>query len=236
MVQMNFDSSQYAPSQGAGGSVFETGTYAFQIVNSEVKQTKSGSGTMLVFTHECIDPEFARKRFTQRLNVQNPNQQAVEIAFAELSALSIVCGVPQWSDTQQLHGKPFKLMLEKVARDDDPSKFSNNILAILDMNEQPAGAPGAGGGAPQAPAAPPQQAQPPAQQAAPPQQQAPAQQSAPWQQPAQQPPAEQQQAPVQAAPQPPQQAAPSSAPPWQGGPGSAAPATGAPSTPPWQQQ
>lgn len=233
MVQINFNAASVDPSTG-GGDIFETGEYAFQIVKSDVKQTKAGNGTMLVFEASCIEEGFAGKRLTIRLNVQNPNQTAVEIAYRDLSAICHVCGVLQLTDTQQLHGKPFRIRLEKLPRTDAPDKFTNEIRAYLDMQGnppskgQPAGGGSAAPGAPQAPAAPQQPAAPAPQ----PQTAAPA--AAP---PAAPPAAAPSAAPAPAAAPP---AAPTAAPeaaatpPWQQG---AAPApTAGSAVPPWQQQ
>lgn len=153
MVQINFNSAQYDPNTGAS-DVFETGEYSFQIVQSELKQTKAGTGTMLVFTLACMDEGQSGKRLQVRLNIQNPSAQAVDIAMRELSAISHVCGVLQWSDTQQLHGKPFRVRLEKLPRSDDPAKFNNEVRGYLDMQGNPPGGSAVGAPAP-APSVPP---------------------------------------------------------------------------------
>jgi hypothetical protein len=150
LVQMNFNAAQFDPSTG-GADVFETGEYTFMIVQSEVKPTKAGNGTMLVFTLSCQDQGQAGKRLQVRLNVQNPSPQAVEIAFRELSAISHVCGILQWADTQQLHGRPFRARVEKVPRSDDPSKFGNEVRGYLDVHGNPPGQHGGGSGAPTPP-------------------------------------------------------------------------------------
>jgi len=159
MVQLNFNASQYEPSTGAA-DVFETGEYPFQIVGSELLPTKSGTGHMIIFTLSCLDEGMKGRRLTVRLNVVNQSAQAVEIAFRELSAISHVCGILNWQDTQQLHGRPFRVRVEKVARSDDLSKFGNEVRGYLDSQGNLPGK-----GASMAPSAAPQ---PPAQQFAPP--------------------------------------------------------------------
>jgi len=124
-----------------------------------------------------------------RLNVQNPSAEAVDIAMRELSAISHVCGVLSWSDTQQLHGRPFRIRLEKTSYKDykGEDKPTNNVLGYLDANGH---APGSDGGVAQQagpPAAPPQQPaapQPPAAPAPAPAPQPPAMPGAAPQQPA----------------------------------------------------
>lgn len=190
MVQMNFNASQYTPSTGAG-SVLPTGDYDMQIVGSEIKQTKSGTGNMLVFTYSVIAGEHTGKTITARLNIQNQSQEAMRIAYEELSAISHVTGVLAWQDTQELHGKPFKVRVECVPRADDPSKEGNEIKGYMDSSGRPPSSGGAQASAPQPPAPPapqPQQqwAQQQAPAPAPAQQQAPAPAPAgavpPWQQ------------------------------------------------------
>lgn len=224
MVAINFDATKVDPNTG-GGDVFETGEYTFQIVSSSVKATKKGDGTMLILEASCMDEGMAGKRLTIRLNVQNPNPQAVEIAYRDLSAICYVTGQLQIQDSQQLHGRPFRIRLEKLPRSDDPAKFNNEIRAYMDVNGNPPGAAtGAAGAPPAPPSAPP--APPPAAPAAP--QAAPP--AAPPATPAAPPAAQPWQQPQGAAPA----AAPAGTPPWQQpAAGGQAPAAGA--VPPWQQ-
>lgn len=216
MVAIQFDATKVDPNTG-GGDVFETGEYTFQIVSSSAKPTKKGDGTMLILEASCLDEGMAGKRLTIRLNVQNPNQQAVEIAYRDLSALCYVTGQLQIQDSQQLHGRPFRIRLEKTPRADDPNKFGNEIRAYMDVNGNPPGAASGVTGAPPAPPAPP--AAPPAPPPAAPTAPAAPPAGQPWQQ------------PQGAAP-----AAPPAGgtPPWQQpAAGGQAPAAGA--IPPWQQ-
>lgn len=196
MVQLAFDATKVNPSTG-GGDVFETGEYTFQIVSSSAKATKKGDGTMLLLEASCLEEGFAGKRLTIRLNVQNPSPQAVEIAYRDLSAICYVTGQLQIQDTQQLHGRPFRIRLEKIPRQDDPNKFGNEIRAYMDVQGNAPGQAAAAGG--NAPAAPPQ-----APQSAPPAAPAPAPAPA---------------APAAPAPAP-------AAPPWGAAPAPAAPVAG----------
>lgn len=246
MVQLAFNAAQYEPSTGAA-DVLETGVYAVQIVQSEVKQTKNKDGYMLIFTMSCLEAPHTGRKIIARLNIHNPSQQAVEIAYRELSAISHVVGILNWQDTQQLHGRPFKVAITKVERADKPGSFSNDINAYMDYAGNPPNSQQAGGGSSPAPAAPQPPQQP--QYAAPapqPMQYAPA--PAGFQQPAAQgtpatgapAPAPEQQQPAwqqpaqQQAPAPQQQAAPA----WQQPAQQQAPAPAAApgGTPPWLQQ
>lgn len=156
MVQLNFNAAQYEPYTGAA-DVLETGVYSVQIVASEVKQTKAGTGYMLVLTLSCLDQHVAGRRLMVRLNIHNPNPTAVEMAYRELSAISHVVGVLNWQDTQQLHGRPFKVSVEKVERNDKPGSYANDIKAYMDYAGNPPSAGSlAGAGNSPIPSAPPE--------------------------------------------------------------------------------
>lgn len=260
MVQMSFNAQQYEPSTGAA-DVLETGIYTVQIVNSEVKPTKAGNGYMLVLTLSCLDQHVVGRKVVSRLNIHNPSAEAMEIAYRELSAISHVVGVLNWQDTQQLHGRPFKIAVEKVPRNDKPDQFSNNIKAYMDYAGNPPSPNGGAGSSPppSAPTAPPTApaavpvaasvpapvgtaqytpalapAQAPAPDAAP--------VAAPWQAAATAPAAAPAPAPQPTgAPAPAwtppaaQAPAPAAAPPAGAPPWAAAPGGAAPATPPWAQ-
>lgn len=201
MVQLNFNAAQVAP-QGAF-TVYETGEYTVMISGSELKPTKAKAagqaqkGAYFQFNYRIAAGEHTGGTLIDRVNWENDNATAEEIGRAQLSAICRVTGVMHLQDTQQLHGIPFKVMVVKKPRTDDPTKFNNEITEYRNMAGQAAdqiGAVAGGGGAPAAPSqppAPPQQ--PPMQQAQPPVQQ-------PWQQPAQQPMQQQAPAPTGAAP------------------------------------
>lgn len=98
---MTFDATQVEPS--AGFEVIPAGKYHVQIVNSEMRPTKAGNGEMLWLEMSIIDGPHANKRLFDRLNLVNPNSQAVEIAQRTLSAICHATGQMSVSDSEQLH-------------------------------------------------------------------------------------------------------------------------------------
>ena len=62
------------------------GKYLAMITDSETKPTKSGSGSYLQLTFQILDGEYKGRFLWARLNLNNPNATAVQIAKAELSA------------------------------------------------------------------------------------------------------------------------------------------------------
>lgn len=85
------------------------GKYQAVIIASEEKPTKAGNGSYLELTLEIIDGEFAKRRVWDRLNLNNPNDQAVGIARATLSAICRAVNVPKLRDSAQLHDLPMTI-------------------------------------------------------------------------------------------------------------------------------
>lgn len=218
-MKLNFDASTVAPN-----SAFENlapGWYTAKIIESEMKPASKPGAQYLEIQLEVIAPAAAAgRKLWDRLNLVNPNEVAVQIAYETLSAICHATNVIQVQDSNQLHNIPLdvKVGLSKVTPEYPEPR--NEIKGYRSVQGTGA-APGMAAPQQQAPAqqAPQQFQQPPAQQAAPQQWQQPAQQAPAQQPPAQQPPA--QQAPQQAAPE---QQAPAQQPAW----GNAAPEQGAP--------
>ena len=63
------------------------GKYLAVITDSEMKPTKAGTGHYLQMTFQVIDGPFKNRLLWSRLNLDNPNRQAVQIAQGELSAI-----------------------------------------------------------------------------------------------------------------------------------------------------
>jgi len=87
------------------------GWYEVMIVESENKETKAGTGSYLQLTLEVVSGEHRGRKLWDRLNLDNPNSTAVEIAQKTLSAICRAVGVLRPQDSAELHDK---LMLAKV--------------------------------------------------------------------------------------------------------------------------
>jgi hypothetical protein len=105
MANLDFDASQVEPAEPF--SVIPAGKYLCQVVNSEMRPTKDGGGAYLWLELEILDGEFKGRKVFDRLNLENQNQQAVDIARRALSALCHAVGELQVKDSEQLHFKPF---------------------------------------------------------------------------------------------------------------------------------
>lgn len=148
MVQLNFDANQVAPNTGY--EPVPEGWYNVAISESEMKPTKDGNGAYLQLKMSIIDGPHTGKPIFVRLNLQNQNQTAVDIAYGELSAICHATGVYQVADSSQLHGIPFqvKVNVRKSTDDKGNSIESNDVKAYKDAAGNEPGKAPLGGGAP----------------------------------------------------------------------------------------
>jgi hypothetical protein len=119
-----FDANQVEPS-----SDFEpvpAGKYLAVITESEMKPTKSGSGSYLQLTFEILDGPHKGRLLWTRLNLDNPNAVAVAIARAELSAICRAVGVLAPKDSVELHDLPLAIHV-KCKKRDDTGEIGNEV-------------------------------------------------------------------------------------------------------------
>ena len=92
------------------------GEYTAQIVKSDFKDTKAGTGKYLQLQFKIIEgPEGVKAKgrvLFERLNLINPNPIAVEIANKSLNSICVACGKAGVDDSDELHGIPMKITLK----------------------------------------------------------------------------------------------------------------------------
>lgn len=86
--------------------------YTAMIVDSEMKPTKNGMGEYLQLVFEVCDGDYTGRKIFARLNLNNPNQTAVDIAQRELSAICHAVGVLTPNDSMDLHDKPMTIKVK----------------------------------------------------------------------------------------------------------------------------
>lgn len=158
MPLINFSTQGIAPAQSF--DALPAGKYSVMAMNTDMKATKNGLGRYLEIEWQVLDGAHANRKVWSRLNVENPNAKAVEIAQRELAAICHAVGKPAGVQmTEELHGVP---MVIDVAIEEGSSGQTNRVRSYMPLNNaQPQ----------------PQQQQftpPPAQQATP------ARNAAPW--------------------------------------------------------
>lgn len=113
-----FDATQVQPNGDGDFSAIPSGKYKSAIVGSEWKVNNAKTGRFLELTLEVVDGEFKGRKLWDRLNLENPSQQASDIAQKTLSAICHATGVLRVSDSQQLHDKPLLVTVRVVPRKD----------------------------------------------------------------------------------------------------------------------
>ena len=119
-----FDANQVDPS-----TTFDpipAGKYPAVITQSEMKDTKAGTGQYLQLTFEIIEGAFKGRSLWARLNLDNPNATAVKIAKAELSAICRAVDVLSPNDSADLHNLPLVLDVRCKKRA-DTGEITNEI-------------------------------------------------------------------------------------------------------------
>lgn len=175
MAILNFNAREVAPNSSF--DPLPPGWYNAKMIESELKPTRAGDGTMLAVQFEVLDGQYAGRRIFHNFNIENKNPVAVKIAYEQLSALCHVTGVLDLQDSALLHGIPVQIKL-KVREASGGYDASNDISGFRDQHGRDpkdiiaGGAPGAAApaapAAPGAPAAPSAPAAPPAAPPAPP--------------------------------------------------------------------
>ena len=100
-----FDATNIEPAKPF--EVLPPGKYSAQIVKSETRVTKDGTGQYLLVEIDVLDGPHKGRKLFDRLNLVNANPQTVEIAQRTLSAICHATGRMQVQDSEELHLIPF---------------------------------------------------------------------------------------------------------------------------------
>jgi hypothetical protein len=119
-----FDANKVEPS--APMEPIPAGKYLAMITASEMKPNKAGTGQYLELVFAILEGEYKNRTLWARLNLENPNELAMKIAQAELSAICRAVGVLTPNDSVELHNLPLVIRV-KCKRRKDNDEISNEI-------------------------------------------------------------------------------------------------------------
>lgn len=138
-----FDASTVEPS--ASYEPIPAGWYKAVFTESEEKPTKAQTGSYLQLSAEIIEGEYQGRKLIERLNLNNPNSTAVEIAQRTLSSICRAIGVMTPRDSTDLHDKPFMVKVAVKPGDGSygPSNEIKEYAATSGGGAAPAAAPAA---------------------------------------------------------------------------------------------
>jgi hypothetical protein len=143
MELMGFNAANVEPN--APRDPIPAGWYKAVVSESIEKPTKAQTGSYLQLTLEVIEGEHAGRKVFERLNLKNPNAQAVEIAQRSLSGICRAIGVMTPRNSQDLHDKPMMIKV-KVTPEQNGYSAGNEIAEYAEV--QKASAPASGGATP----------------------------------------------------------------------------------------
>jgi hypothetical protein len=102
------------------------GKYLAIISASEMKPNKAGTGQFLQLVFTILEGELRNRQVWARLNLENPNELAMKIAQADLSALCRAVGVMTPNDSVELHNLPLVIRV-KCKKRKDTDEIVNEI-------------------------------------------------------------------------------------------------------------
>ena len=126
-----FDSNEWESGAGKFDPI-PAGDYTVIVTKSEMKNTKQGDGKLLELTLQVVGEEGKGRLLWDRLNLDNPNATAVEIAKRTLGDICRAVGVLTPSDSSELHDKPLVARVTVEPRKDtgEPSNRIKRYLAV----------------------------------------------------------------------------------------------------------
>lgn len=116
---------------GDGFKVLPPGIYTVVIVDSEVKDTASKTGKMLVLQYQVAEGQQQGETLIDRINIKNQSQQAEKIGQSQLKNICDAIGHTGFlKDSEQLHGKAFsaKVSIEKFTSNKSGKELESNKI------------------------------------------------------------------------------------------------------------
>lgn len=89
------------------------GNYVGEIIESDVVNTKSGSGQMVKLTWKIIEGDYEGRRIWDQINFRNANEVAQRIGQQALAEVCAACGIRgPLCNTEHLHGMPVRIKVK----------------------------------------------------------------------------------------------------------------------------
>lgn len=105
---------------------YPAGEYLMQVVSSERKTNKAGTGEYLEFQMDILDGEYMGRKYFERLNLWHPSENVRDIAMRQLKGLAMATGHATLKDSSDTHFVPFTAIL-RVSKRKDNGELQNNI-------------------------------------------------------------------------------------------------------------
>ena len=122
-----------------GNNNFEplpAGWYSATISQSELKDTKAGTGQYIKLRYDITGPTHQGRVVFGNLNIKNPNVKAEEIGRQQLGDIMRAIGLAKVTDTDQLIGGEIVIKLE--IKQDETYGASNEVKGFKSASGSPA--------------------------------------------------------------------------------------------------
>ena len=128
MSKLDFDANAVDPTTDF--EPIPEAKYLACITDSIEKPTKKGDGAYLALTFDILEGQYKGRKLWANLTLKHPNEQTVQIAKANLSAICRAVGVMAPKDSAELHSLPLILRVGLKKRE-DTGALQNVIRAYL---------------------------------------------------------------------------------------------------------
>lgn len=120
------------------------GTYDVEVVDTEVRRTKDGTGLFISTTLRVIDGEYENRRIFTNITVKSDNPKALGMGKKILGQLCNAIGMPvgfELENTNDLHNVPVKVVLYiQEAKNGYPERNAVRAFKKIDDAGTPAAA------------------------------------------------------------------------------------------------
>ena len=110
MAKLNLNASEFENLPEQKSEILPVGEYTMQIIKSDIRDTKAGTGFYLQLEFEVLGPTNAGRRYWDRLNLKNPNSDAEAIAKRQFRDIYTALGfaLPP-EDSEEMHFKQLRV-------------------------------------------------------------------------------------------------------------------------------
>jgi len=134
MVNLNgFNASEVDPA--VPFEAIPAGKYEVMIVASEEKPTKKRDGTYIELELEVVSGEYKGRKIWDRLNVDNPSDDAIRFAKATLSSICRAVNVLKPMDSTDLHNIPLIAQV-KCRKMQDSDDLTNEVKGYFPKDQK----------------------------------------------------------------------------------------------------
>ncbi len=131
MAVFKFNANQHEPAKPS--QPVPPNWYTVAMTHSKIEPTKDGKGKRLNCIYQILEGQFKGKNVYEGYNIVNNNEQTVEIAMGQISALCRAMNKLTFQDSAELHNIPFLMLLDVQAKT-EKFRARNTIEDVKPLN------------------------------------------------------------------------------------------------------